>query len=107
MPRRRMDWDSYVEDLADRILGSLDFFCWEISGDTPLDCYSAHSYRDPYELAEEFLGDEYSSYEVRERDLKLLKQMPRAYYDRLRSILQRQIEKVVRNLEKEYATQED
>lgn len=108
MPRRFVDWDEYIEDLADRILDSLDFFCWEITGDTPLECYRTHSDADPYELANEFLGEgEYSSWKVREKDLRMIRQMPESYYKKLKAKLSKEINRKIRELEKEYGETEE
>lgn len=102
MSKNEFDWDEYIEDLADRILDSLHYFCWEISGDDPLDCFSFHSERSPYDLASEFIGvDEYSSWKVRKEDLKLLEKMPREKYYELDKLLKSYLMPYIKKLKKE------
>jgi len=93
------DWESFIEDIKEKVAEALDYFCWEITGDTPLDCYSAHQDRDLYDLAEEFVG--WSSFGITKRDLERLREAPDNIYNRYSKELQKEIEKVVESLHRE------
>ncbi|MEM2030733.1 MAG: hypothetical protein QXV35_05250 [Archaeoglobaceae archaeon] len=99
------NWEEYIKDLSERILDSLDYWCWNISGDTLLDCYCAHADLEPYELAIEFLGE--SSYKVTEEDLELLRIMPDQYYNKLKQLLHEKINETIEKIKKEFDYSEE
>ena len=92
------DWKEFMEEMTDRVKEGLDYFCWNISGDTPLDCYSAHQDIDLYDLALEFEG---SSSGITEKDIERLKQVPEKIYKEYGVQLEKDIEEVVDKLRKE------
>lgn len=100
------NWEEYIKDLSERILDSLDYWCWNISGDTLLDCYCAHVNLEPLELAEEFLGSG-ESYKVTEEDLKMLEIMPDRYYNKLKKMIQQSIEETIEKIRKEFYSEEE
>jgi len=93
-------WEKFAGDLADRILSALDYFCWNVSGDSPLECYSAHADLDLYELAEEFA--EWSTFGIKESDLERLREMPDEVYDKYTKMVQREIERTIREIKREF-----
>ena len=95
--KSRKEWEDFAEEIYDKVAEALDRWCWHITGDTPLDCYIAHSDRGLFELAEEFLGME----GITEEDLELLREMPDDIYDKYSEKLQRAIERVIDELGKE------
>jgi len=96
---KKVDWESFGWEIVDKVSRALDYWCHEVSGDTLYDCYSAHAELDLYDLAEEFAGWSVSG--ITEKDLELLQKMPKRYYDKFNRYIGREIERVVRNLEKE------
>lgn len=93
------DWEDFLKDIKERVAEALDYYCWNITGDTPLECYSVHQDRDLYDLAEEFA--EWSSFGITKRDLELLEKAPEKIYDKYSWELKKEIEKVVDELRKE------
>lgn len=98
--KKGINWDEVVEEIADAILDSLDYFCWSVSGDTALECYERHLDMDAFELAQLFLTEGSSSYKVRPRHISLLKKMPKKYYRKLNLKVQKAIEQAIKELEK-------
>jgi len=99
MPRQKPmvhDWEEFAEDIYEKVGEALDYFCWHITGDTPLHCYIAHMDRDLYDLAEEFAG--WSQFGITEKDIELLREMPFDISRKYSEKMQRAIEKVVREL---------
>ena len=96
---KRVDWEAFGWEIVDKVLGALDYWCHEVSGDTLYDCYSAHAELDLYDLAQEFA--DWSVSGITEKDLELLQKMPKRYYDKFNKYVGEKIERVVRNLEKE------
>ena len=94
-----MDWREVAEEIYDKVTRALDYWCWNVSGDTALDCYCAHQDRDFYSLAEEFCG--WSRFKITEKDLELLQSMPDDIYEEYNNKLQEAIEKVVDKLSQE------
>jgi len=93
------NWEDFLEEIKEEVARALDEFCWNITGDTPLACYSAHQDRDLYDLAEEFSG--WSRFNITERDLERLREAPEKLYDRYSKELQKEIEKAVNELSNE------
>jgi len=96
-------WEDFAQEIVDKVSDALDYFCWEVSGDTPLECYSAHADLGLYELVEEFVN--WSHFGITEKDLELLREMPDQIYDKIydkyTAKLQNMIERVVKELAKE------
>ena len=93
------DWEEFMKEIKEKVAEALDYYCWNVTGDTPLDCYSAHQDRDLYDLAEEFSG--WSKYNITEKDLERLREAPERLYDRYSKDLQKEIEKVIDELKRE------
>mgnify|MGYP001626480669 CR=1 FL=1 len=98
-PKTKKGWEEFAKDISEKVAEALDYFCWNISGDTPLECYSAHSDFDLFDLAQEFAG--WSASGITEEELELLREMPDDIHDKYSRRLQRQIEKVIDKLRKE------
>ena len=79
---KKINWMAEGEAILDKVLEALDYWCWEIH-DNPLECYSAHSDLDLYTLAQEFVG--WKRFDITDKDLEILSQMPDKYYDKLES----------------------
>ena len=88
--KTRKEWEEIAEDIADRVLGAVDYFCWNVSGDTPADCYAAHQDLDLFDLANEFIG---YSYNISEEDVKALEEMPDDIYEKYNKYVKERIEK--------------
>ena len=96
---KRINWEEFGESIVDSVLRALDYWCWEVSGDDALTCYSAHADSSLYELAEEFA--EWSDFGITERDLELLREMPEDIYKKYDAQVRREIERVVEELREE------
>lgn len=96
---KQINWDEFGSMIAYDVLRSLDYWCWEVSGDDALSCYADHMDMSLYELAEEFAGWSYSG--ITERDLELLREMPRDIYEKYDAEVREKIEKVVEKLREE------
>ncbi len=94
-----VDWKKVGEKILEKVATALDYWCWNVSGDSVLDCYCAHADLELFDLASEFLN--WSSFNITEEDLKILEEMPDNIYDELNHELQTRIEKVISKLEKE------
>jgi hypothetical protein len=95
--RRKVDWEKFGRDLADRVLEGLDYWCWNISPESAKDCYATHANLNLFELAEEFAN--WSVTGISDKDLELLKKMPDNVFDKLDREVRERIERVVRELE--------
>jgi len=104
-PSTPKEWKEVAEEIYEKVAEALDNWCWNISGDTALECYSSHMDKDLYELAEEFVG--WSVHGVTEEDLELLREMPDDIYNEYSEKLQSSVERVVRKLEKEFGGEEE
>ena len=103
--KTREEWEEFAKELYEKVGEALDYFCWNISGDTALDCYSGHSSSDLYELAEEFAG--WSSFGITEEDLELLREMPEDIFEKYSHKMQDTIEKVVQEIIRKYGAPEE
>jgi len=92
------EWEEIASNIMEKVAEAIDHWCWNISPDPVIDCYSAHSDFDLYELADIFLGTS----GITEEDLGLLRRVPKAIYDKYNSELQRRIDEVVKKLLEEY-----
>ena len=99
--KKGIDWESFGKEMVGKVLDALEYWCLHASGDSALDCYSAHLDRGLYELAEEFVGLKSWGSQITEEDLELLKKMPEKYYKKFDDLLYRKIEEIVRELERE------
>ena len=105
MKMNKKEWEEFAESLVDKIEEALDYFCQNITGDTPLGCYSAHQGLDLYEMASEFAN--WSRFGITDRDIRLLAHMPAAIYRKYTKKLQNDIEEVVNEIiEKEGPSEE-
>jgi hypothetical protein len=95
----QINWEEFGEEIMYKVGRALDRWCWEISGDDALSCYVAYTDMSLYELAEEFAGWSYSG--ITERDLELLREMPRDIYEKYDARLREKIERVVEELREE------
>jgi len=93
------DWEEFIREIKEKVAEALDYYCWNVTGDTPLECYSAHQDLDLYDLVEEFSG--WSRYNITEKDLERLREAPEKIYDKYNWELKKEIEKVVDELRKE------
>jgi len=99
------EWEEFAKEIYEKVGEALDYFCWNITGDTALDCYSSHSSFDLYELAEEFA--EWSNFGITREDIELLKEMPEHIFRKYSEKMQNTIEKVVQKLIEEYGEPEE
>ena len=86
----RLQW------IIESLFSAIDYFCWNITGDTAMDCYFAHANSDLYELVEEFVGAGYS--ELTEEDLEYISNLPDDIYDLANEYVQNKIQEVADKL---------
>jgi len=103
--KTRKEWKEFAEEIYEKVAEALDYWCWEVTGETPLECYIHHSDKDLYELAEEFVG--WSRFGITEEDLELLREMPEDIFEKYSKRMQDAIEKVIRKLEEEFGSPEE
>ena len=96
---KRANWEEFGELIADNVLGAVDYWCMNISGDDALTCFSAHADLSLYDLASEFVGSSYSG--ITKRDLYLLRKMPENIYEKYDKYVREEIEKIVNKLAEE------
>lgn len=104
-PRSRREWEEFAEELVEKIEEALDYWCWNVTGESAYECYIHHSDRDLGDLANEFVG--WSSFGITETDLELLEEMPEDIYDKYTRKIQKDIERVVKELERKYGKPEE
>jgi len=92
------EWEEIASNIMEKVAEAIDYWCWNISPSPVIDCYSAYSGFSLYELADIFLGKS----GITEEDLRLLRRVPRAVYDKFNRELQRRIDEVVEKLLEEY-----
>jgi len=97
------NWEDFGWEIVNKVSRALDYWCHNVSGDPLLVCYSAHENLSLYDLAQEFV-DWVSG--ITEKDLELLRKMPRKYYDKFDKYIKGEIERVVRNLLEEEMEEE-
>lgn len=106
MPARKRgeDWGRIAEDIANRILTAIDYYCNNVAvhhGEDPIECIDRYTYGyDVYELAEKFLKHILEP-SAAKRDLQLLGQMPERYVREVERIVRSTLEKWVREEMKE------
>ena len=98
MKTNKQQWEDFAEELVGKIEEALDYYCQNITGDSPGECYAAHQDLDLYELADEFAG--WSRFNITDRDIRLLAHMPAAVYRKYTKKLQSDIEQVVNEIPK-------
>lgn len=98
----RKEWEEFLRNLVDTILEDVDYWCWNISGDTVTDCYSTHANSDLWELANNFASPYGGTYGITEEDVKKLEEAPEDLYDKYNHILQERLEKAAEKLCKKY-----
>jgi len=96
--RNKVDWEVFADEIFYKVSRALDRWCWEVSGDSPLECYSAYMNRSLYDLAQEFSGWSYSG--ITDKDLELLSKMPDEVYRKYDMKLRSTVEGVVDRLSK-------
>lgn len=90
-----MDWGERAKEIKDKIIDAIWYFCFNVSGDDPVDCITSHIGIDLYELASLYQGSWYS---ITERDLSDLERMPDEVYDSLSAELEQDLEDLVDEL---------
>jgi len=89
-------WEDYGWRIVDKVGRALDYWCHNVIGEPLYDCYANHVVLDLYDLAEKFVGWSISG--ITMGDLKLLRMMPKRYYDKFNRYIKREIGRVVSNL---------
>jgi len=74
-----------VKNIIDKLLEKIDYYCWNVSGDTVCECYSAHCNRDLYEMANIYL--EYP-------DIYIIETISDEIYKRYNEVFQKKVEKL-------------
>jgi hypothetical protein len=97
--RRRRKWEEFGRDILERVAEGLDYWCYNVIGDPLLECYQAHQGMSLYELAELF--SDWSVTGIGKKDLEMLEKMPEDIYEKFNKEIQRRIDRVVKQLEKE------
>jgi hypothetical protein len=97
---KQVNWEEFGELMANSVLGAVDYWCMNISGDDALTCFSAHADLSLYDLASEFVGSSYSG--ITKRDLYLLRKMPENIYEKYDNYVRGEIERIVNKLAEEY-----
>ena len=87
------DWENFGEYILNNVLDHIDYWAWNISGDTALEAYSSYNNIDFYEAALDFAN---------EIEIELLEKMPREIYEKINVEYHRKLERVISELEKEY-----
>jgi len=87
---------------VDKVLDALHYFCWNISGDPAVRCFEGHADLSLYDLVEEFVGMS----GITERDLRLLRRMPKEVYYRLDARVTQEIESIVEELRSRWGGEE-
>jgi len=100
-----MDWKNVGCEILEKVCEALDYWCWNISEDSVLDCYCTHMDMDLYDLALGFIN--WSTFDITDEDLKILEEMPYEIYIELNDELQTKIENVIKKLENENKFEED
>jgi hypothetical protein len=96
---KKVDWEEVGRSIAEAVVNAVDYWCTEVSGEDSLACFESHAGMSLYDLAVEFLGE---SYGISEKDLELLRQMPKDVYDKFDEYVGRRLERIVRVLRVEY-----
>lgn len=104
-PKSRKEWEEFAEELVEKIEEALDYWCWNVTGESAYECYVHHSSLDLGELADEFA--EWSNFGITKTDLELLEEMPEDIYEKYTEKLQRDIERVIKELEEKYGKPEE
>ena len=81
-----------------KVLDAIDYWCWNISGNTVYECYCAHYDLGLYDIACMFVG---YSYGITEEDIKILEEMPDDIYEKLDNELNSRLESVIKKLEEQ------
>ncbi len=97
-PKSAEEWKDFMEDIKEKVLDAVRYFCWNIYGGTAYECLSSHSTRDIDELVEEFIGMN----DITEEDLEMVRKMPPALFDELTRQVQKELEEDVREIERRY-----
>ena len=48
--KSRKEWEQFAEEIYEKVTEALDYWCWEVTGESALECYIGHSGKDLYEL---------------------------------------------------------
>lgn len=88
------DWEEFAEGIKDKVEEALDEWCWDISGDTAIECYANHSDMGLYELAEEFEGMK----GIDDEDIELIQEMPEGIYKEVSNEIQKDVEGVINEI---------
>jgi hypothetical protein len=90
------DWGEFGEYILERVLNAIDYWAWNISPETPLEAYLSYDNLDLYEAAETFDN------KISDKELELLRKMPNKLYETLNQRYHEELERVIRELEKDY-----
>jgi hypothetical protein len=89
------DWENFGYWVLETTLDYIDYWAWEISGDSPLEAYSSYNNIDFYEATMTF-GDKFDNIA-----LELLEAMPEEVYEKINAEYHRKLEIAIEELEKE------
>jgi hypothetical protein len=89
------DWENFGEYILNTVLDHIDYWAWQISGDSPLEAYSSYNNIDFYEATMSF-SDKFDDIA-----LELLEAMPEEIYEKINKIYHEKLETVISELEKE------
>ena len=89
------DWENFAEYVLDKVLYEIDYWAWNISGDSALKAYSSYNNIDLYEAIMTF------EHKFSDIEFELIKEMPNEVYEGINNVYHRKLETVISELEKE------
>ena len=89
------DWESFGEYMLETTLDYIDYWAWQISGDSALEAYSNYNNIDFYEAILSF-GNKFDDIAI-----ELIEKMPEEIYDKINAKYHKKLELVISELEKE------
>jgi hypothetical protein len=89
------DWESFGEYMLETTLDYIDYWAWQISGNSALEAYSSYNNIDFYEAILSF-GDKFDDIAI-----ELIEKMPKEIYDKINAKYHTKLELVISELEKE------
>jgi hypothetical protein len=90
------DWENFGYWLLHSVLDYIDYWAWEITGDTPLEAYSSYNNIDFYDAVLDF-GNKFTEIEI-----ELLEAMPDEVYEKINAEYHRKLEIAIEELTKFY-----
>ena len=70
-----------AKSILHEVLEGIDILCWEITDDTPCECYAAYNCLDLHTAAQQFVG--WSRVNIDEKDIEFLKSLNTTIYDEI------------------------